>query len=136
MKKMLFAALLFLPLAAYAQHHHPHEKLTPEMRAQLTREATALEAQAVASPKDAEIYMRLGYTYSRLGQANDAQRAFENAVRLNPKKDSAYYMLGLIYEKKGLKDMALAAWKSCLEITADPRIKATAQKHIYHLSRP
>lgn len=135
MRTLFYAVLLFLPplLAAQGQP----QKLSPELRAQLLREASALEGQAAAAdPKDAELYMRLGYTYSRLEQADDAQRAFESAVRINPKKDAAYYMLGLIYEKKGLKAQALAAWNSCLQVTADPRMKDTAQKHIHHLSRP
>jgi hypothetical protein len=44
-------------------------------------------------------------------------------------------MLGLIYEKKGMKDKALAAWKTCLENTQDPRLRETAMRHIHHISR-
>lgn len=132
------AAFLFLLAAvpAAAEPPQPPSKVTPEVRAALLTEAADLERQLQAPPGDAGLYTRLGFVYSRLDQADDAQRAFENAVRLDPKKAPAWYMLGLIYEKKGLKDRALAAWRACLENTADPRARDTAQKHIHQLSRP
>ena len=133
MKSLLLVALFLLP-TLLAAAPHPPRKESPEMREQLKIEAAALEEQLKAAPADIELYMRLGFAYSRLEQADEAQRAFESAVALDAKKAGAHFMLGLIYEKKGLRDKALAAWKACLENTQDPRMRDTAQRHIHHLS--
>jgi cytochrome c-type biogenesis protein CcmH/NrfG len=126
------ATLLFTALLAPAAW----SALPPEEAARLRAEAAALEARAATAPADAELRVRLGLAYSRLEQVDDARRAFEQATALDPRNAGAHYMLGLIYEKKGLKTQALAAWKACLEHAADPRMKETARKHIHHLSRP
>jgi cytochrome c-type biogenesis protein CcmH/NrfG len=134
MKPILFAALFFIPALLAAAPPPQQYKETPEAREQLKKDAAALEAQLQGKIPDPELYMRLGVTYSRLEQADDAQRAFEGAVNLDPKKAGAHFMLGLIYEKKGLRDKAIAAWKACLENTQDPRMRDTAIRHIHHLS--
>ncbi|MCM2266335.1 MAG: tetratricopeptide repeat protein [Elusimicrobiales bacterium] len=136
MKNTLIAVLLLAPALLAAEPPQPPPGETPEARAALQQEAAQLEKLVLASPSDPELYTRLGFTYARLRQADDAQRAFENAVRLDPKKAPAWYMLGLIYEKKGLKDKALAAWKACLENAQDARMRDTAARHIHHLSQP
>jgi len=134
MKPLLLAAFLLIPAGLAAAPPCPEQRETSEVREQLIKEAAALEAQVKTNPGDIELYMRLGFTYTRLEQADDAQRAFEGAVSLDPKKADAHYMLGLIYEKKGLRDKALAAWKTCLENTRDPHMRNTAIRHIHHLS--
>ncbi|MFA6435394.1 MAG: tetratricopeptide repeat protein [Elusimicrobiales bacterium] len=108
----------------------------PLSTAELKTRAAALEEAVKLEPADIELYIRLGFTYAKLEQADDAQKAFENAVRLDPKKAIAHYMLGLIYEKKGLKENAVAAWKACIENTAEPRLRETALKHLHHLRNP
>ncbi len=135
MRSYLLAALLFVPVRAAAEPPPPPPE-TPETIAQLNKDADSLQQQIKASPKDAELRVKLGFTYMRLRRHDDAQRCFEEAVQLDPKKAVAHYMLGMIYEKKGMKDKALAAWKACLENTQDPSMKDTASRHIHHLSRP
>ncbi|OGS12577.1 MAG: hypothetical protein A2234_06320 [Elusimicrobia bacterium RIFOXYA2_FULL_58_8] len=135
MKLISFSVLFLIPaLAATAQSAPRQQKETPVAREQLRTEAAAIEQQVKANPADTELYMKLGFAYSRLEQADDAQRAFEGAVNLEPKKAAAHYMLGLIYEKKGLRDKAIAAWKACLDNTQDPRMRDTATRHLHHLS--
>lgn len=134
MKYLLLAFLLASP-AILAAEPPPPPPDSPEMTVQLRKEAAALEQQIKASPKDPELYVKLGFTYARLHQADDAQRAFETAATLDPKKAIAHYMLGLIYEKKGMREKAIAAWKACLENTQDPRLRETAVRHLHHLSR-
>lgn len=137
MKALICAAALFFPaLLAAEPPQPPPQGLPPEVRAQLQKEASALETQIAANQNDCELYVKLGFTYARLEQADDAQRAFEKAITIDPKKDIAYYMLGLIYEKKGMKDKAITAWKTCLEVSQDPRLRDTAERHLHHLSRP
>jgi cytochrome c-type biogenesis protein CcmH/NrfG len=136
-KMILFAALLFSPALAAAEppphHHHQEIPRTPD---QLKKEAASLLEQIKASPSDPELYVKLGFTYTRLDQADDAQQAFENAAKFDPKEVIAHYMLGLIYEKKGMKDKALVSWKACLDNANDPSMRETAKRHIHHLSRP
>lgn len=104
---------------------------TPE---ELTRTAAALEEAVRLKPADVDLQVKLGFIYTRLGKADEAQRAFESAAAQDPKKAIAHYMLGLIYEKKGLKDKALAAWQACLASAAEPRLRETALKHLNNLT--
>ena len=97
------------------------------------KNAATLEEAIKQDPANIELYIRLGFTYSKLEKADDAQRAFENAVRLDPKRAIAHYMLGLIYEKKGLKEKALTAWQACLDNATEPHLRDTAIKHLHHL---
>lgn len=136
MRKLLAAALLLVPALLAAEPPVPPRKATPEMRAQLTLEVADLKKQLLTSPSDPELYVKLGFKYARLDMPDEAQAAFENAVRLDPRRAIAHYMLGLIYEKKGMRDKALAAWKACLESAQDPHMKETAERHIFHLSQP
>ncbi len=132
MKQLLFAVLFFAPALLAAEPPPPNDP--PEVVAQLRQEAAALEQQARANPKDVETFVKLGFTYARLKQADDAQRAFETVISLDPKKAVAHYMLGLIYEKKGLRDRAVAAWKACLENATDPQMRDTAERHLHRLN--
>ena len=109
----------------------PPKQLSKE---ELLKNAAAFEAAVKIAPEDPELRVKLGFTYAHLERADDAQREFETAVRLDPKKAIAHYMLGLIYEKKGLKAQAIAAWKACLDNTRDPRQRDTAARHLHHLS--
>lgn len=133
MKYLLLALLLALPALLKAEPPPPND--SPETILQLKKEAAALEQQVKTSPKETELYVKLGFTYARLHQADEAQQAFETAVSLNPQKAIAHYMLGLIYEKKGMHEKAITAWKACLENTQDPRLRETAHRHLHHLSR-
>lgn len=98
--------------------------------AELARTATELEQALILQPANVELHIKLGFTYTRLGKADEAQRSFETAARLDPKKAIAHYMLGLIYEKKGLKAKAIASWQACLDTAAEPQMRETAIKHL------
>lgn len=133
MKYLLFSVLLAAGAAAVAQQAGPEKDITLQSPAELGATAVQLEQQILQQPGNADLHAKLGFTYTRLGRADDAQRAFENAVRLDPKKAIAYYMLGLIYEKKGLRDKAITAWKACLEHAQEQRLRDTAVKHLNNL---
>lgn len=127
------------PQGAQAAPPQPQGQLPPPppkplSKEELLKNAAALEEAARKAPEDPELRVKLGFTYAHLERVDDAQREFEAAVRLDPKKAAAYYMLGFIYEKKGLKAQAIAAWKACLDNTRDPRQRDTAARHLHHLS--
>lgn len=132
MKSSLFAVIFLIPMLAAAVGGR--QPVSPEAATQLRKEAVELEHQAAADPGNAGVFLKLGYTYARLKQPDDAQRAFESAVALDPKLAGAHYMLGLIYEKKGMKEKALAAWRACLENAKEPGMRATAARHIHNLT--
>lgn len=132
MKHLLLAFFLTaaVPVHAGPEHRDSGKHLSVE---ELTKNAAALEEAVKQAPADIELHIRLGFTYTRLEKADDAQKAFENAVRLDPKRAVAHYMLGLIYEKKGLREKAIAAWEACLKNATEPHGRETAIKHLHHL---
>jgi len=129
---VFLAAALIVP--ARAQLNEPHRSISTQTVEELTKAAGHLEEAVRQHPDDVELYIYLGMTYTRLDKADAAQQAFETVVRLDPKRGIAHYMLGLIYEKKGLKDKATAEWRACLETAVEPRMRETARKHLHHLA--
>ena len=127
MKYILPLLLLTISIAIAAS---PKAGKPAKNRQEMQKIATNLEERIKQSPKNVELYVQLGFIYSKLKKINEAQKAFETAVRLNPKKAKAHFMLGLIYEKKGLKNKAIAAWQACLDNTAKEKARAIALKHL------
>jgi len=136
MRYLLISLFLAGAVPAMAQTAAPgvDKDIRLQTPAELTRTAAVLEQALITQPDNLEFHIKLGFAYTRLGKADDAQRAFENAVRLDPKKAIAHYMLGLIYEKKGLRDRAVVAWTACLQTAVDPHIRETALKHLNALN--
>jgi len=134
MKYLLLAFLITFAVMPVARGRAADWKsLPPKSAAELVKDAAELEAAVQREPDNIELYIRLGFTYAKLEKADDAQRAFENAVRLNPKRPIAQYMLGLIYEKKGETQKAITAWQACLENAVEERLRETARKHLHYL---
>ncbi|MDD5210651.1 MAG: tetratricopeptide repeat protein [Elusimicrobiales bacterium] len=135
--KYLLISLLFaaaVPAAAQTAPAGADKDIRLQTPAELAQTATSLEQSLIMQPENVELHLKLGFTYTRLGRADEAQRSFETATRLDPKRAIAHYMLGLIYEKKGLKAKAMASWQACLENTADPHMRETALKHLNTLN--
>ncbi|MDO8804144.1 MAG: tetratricopeptide repeat protein [Elusimicrobiota bacterium] len=136
MKHLLLSFLMAgaVPAMAQTAPAGADKDIRLQTPAELVITAAALERALLTQPDNLELYIKLGFAYTRLGRADDAQRAFENAVRIDPKRAIAHYMLGLIYEKKGLKDKAIVAWTACLQTAVDPHIRETALKHLNALT--
>ncbi|MEI8345785.1 MAG: tetratricopeptide repeat protein, partial [Candidatus Omnitrophota bacterium] len=84
---MAFFLTAAAPQAAQAQEHEGRWNSGKQLSAEeLTKNVAELELAVKQNPADIELYIRLGFTYSKLGKADDAQKAFESAVRLNPKR--------------------------------------------------
>ncbi|MEK7720851.1 MAG: tetratricopeptide repeat protein [Elusimicrobiota bacterium] len=135
--RYLLISLLFagaVPVTGQTASAGADKDIRLQTPAELVRTAAELEKTLIMQPDNVELHIKLGFTYTRLGKADEAQRFFENAARLDPKMAIVHFMLGLIYEKKGLKAMARTAWQSCLETAADPRIRDTALKHLNTLN--
>ena len=132
MRYLLLAAFLAAAAPALAQGE-PRDIRTQNVE-ELKKTAADLEDAVKLQPANAELYIKLGFTYTRLEKADDAQRVFERAALLAPEKAITHYMLGLIYEKKALKSKAIAAWTACLKNAVEPHMRETARKHLHHLS--
>ncbi len=137
MKYFLSAVLLCCSLPAMAQANKipSAAEIKSQTPAELAKTALDLEQALVLQPGNGELYEKLGFVYTRLHRIDDAQKAFESAARLEPKEPIIHYMLGLIYEKKGLKPQAVAAWKACLDNAPNDHMRETAIKHLNNLKQ-
>lgn len=63
-----------------------------------------------------ETYVLLGAAYGGLGQLDEAQRATEHALELNPSNSQTHNNLANIHYLQGDFDRALASWRRAVEI--------------------
>lgn len=90
------------------------------VRAQLGRRADAIaDARALVAhhpARSAGDWFNLGFLLEDTGQAQEAEAAFREATRLDPKLDRAWYGLGLALIRLGRYDDAAAALKRNTEL--------------------
>lgn len=67
--------------------------------------AAALEFEKLVElvPRDAELWFRLGNSYTRSKQPKRAITAYENAILRNPRHARAWYNKGIVHLQQGLK---------------------------------
>ena len=135
MKLIISLLLLFgsISIAGAAQPAKSPTATELAKRQEMLRIAANIKESIKQNPKNVELYIQLGFIYSKLKNINEAQKAFETAVRLNPKKTKPHFMLGLIYEKKRMKNKAIASWQACLDNATDKKTRETAIKHLHFL---
>lgn len=102
----------------------------------LQRARAVLEAAVAADPANAELWLHLGFVDHKLHDLDAAERAFSKSASLAPERADAHYMLALIYEKKGERDRAVAAWQECLKAAKDSNMQDIAKKHLEQLKPP
>jgi tetratricopeptide (TPR) repeat protein len=109
-------------------------------KANRDEEAVEKLRQAVElSPDFAEAHYRLGLAYNATKQREEADKAFEGAVKAyekvikrEPKNSDAYYFLGLSYEQLGKYDDAVKAHKEAVKSSPeenDDKYYALANAH-------
>ncbi|MDE2237102.1 MAG: tetratricopeptide repeat protein, partial [Elusimicrobia bacterium] len=96
--------------------------------------AAKSETTESAAVESAEQHVHMGFMFKRAGRIDEAQAEFEKAAALDPHRAMAFYMLGLIYEKKGLRDKAMQAWQACLANARHPEMREKARNHLHLLS--
>jgi len=94
---------------------------------------TDLQLATNLDPKSASMALALGLVASRLERYDIALRALEHSIALEANSCASYYVLALLYEKKGMRERALESWGRFLPLTSDRSLKAEAQKHIAYL---
>lgn len=66
-----------------------------------------------------ELWKNIGYSYRRLNQFRNSEKAYRNALKVDPKNHIARYQLSRLYYEEGKSDEALAASKALLEFYPD-----------------
>jgi TonB family protein len=89
--------MAYLALSDYASAIDPLKQALYGVKANVLEDRT----KSTVGPGEAEINDALGRAYYGTGSYRQAVKAFENAVRLNPKFASAHYGLGLSYLEVG-----------------------------------
>lgn len=122
------------PADGSAQQQHQGEPVSGDARDALDRGMTAYRAdrddEAVGEfkravelePDFAEAHYRLGNAYLAMGNKDEAEKAFRDAVKAyekitkrDEKNSDAFYFLGLCYEKLGEYDDAVKALKEAVK---------------------
>lgn len=75
-----------------------------------------LESKYANDKSSASLYNSLGYFYLSQNKNNEAIKAFEKQVKLNPESENSYDSLGDGYKAAGRIDEAIAQYKKALEI--------------------
>ena len=60
-----------------------------------------------------------GKILERESRLDEALAAFQESARVNPKESDAYFEIGAIYQQRGDRESALAAYKKAIEISPD-----------------
>jgi tetratricopeptide (TPR) repeat protein len=75
-----------------------------------------LEKYVAAVPGNAPAWVGLGLGYEDLKRFDDAQKAFENALRADPKFAEAEYQLGLLISTTGNSALATQHYEHAIEL--------------------
>lgn len=80
-----------------------------------------LQAKVTAYPEDPFWPHVLGMQLMGMGRWAEAEAAFQEALRRDPRHHPTYYQLGLLYEATGRESDAITAFREGARIAADVR---------------
>ena len=83
---------------------------------QLELAVTKANNLAIHYPKSGLLWNILGIASAKIGQFDQAIKAFERIITFTPNQASAYYNLGNVYKDKGLNQKAVNAYTIALEL--------------------
>ena len=86
---------------------------------QLELAVTKANNLAIHYPKSGLLWNILGIASAKIGQFDQAIKAFERIITFTPNQASAYYNLGNVYKDKGLINDAIEAFTKALELKSD-----------------
>lgn len=124
-----------MPLHLMVQHA---EQLQKDGHAQAASNLYALWLAHHDDPRKHLIWFNHGSLLQQLGQLPQAQKAYEEALALSPDFAQAHINLGLVLEKQGLSEQAIAAWarltgQRYAKNPVEPEMLTTALNHIGRL---
>ncbi len=84
------------------------------------KEARAVYRECVAGGiRSSDIYLQVGEAEEHLGNLEEAESSYREALRLNPGEVEAHYLLGRLYRTWGDAEKARLSWSKFLELTGD-----------------
>ena len=84
----------------------------------------------MSAPDNFDAVFSVGYIYLEQGKLDWAKANFENAVNINPSFPFSFYGLGIIYDKKGDKKLAIENYKKFVVLSDDATLKNRIEKQI------
>lgn len=87
-------------------------------------------ASQVSTQATAPGYLELGAAYYIAKRWDEAIRAFEKAIELDPAQGYAHYYLGVLYAATGQRDKANVAMQKVLQVSNNEMLKEQAQARI------
>jgi len=114
----------------------PTLKLAPELEDQFCEAAAMKDEEAVKgftefvqkAPQFAPGYVGLGRAYLAIGDANKAEEALRQALKIDPSDEDAHYNLGLALEQRKDKRAAAAEFEEALKLSPDdPDVQRSLQ---------
>ncbi len=94
---------------------------------------TELQLAFALDQEDAQKAVALGVVACRLGHFETAQRALERSISVDANSVASYFHLALLYEKAGVNDRAIDAWRRFSSLSQDDTLKTIAKKHLQRL---
>lgn len=73
----------------------------------------------ITKKPSSEAYFNLGLTYGKMGQYDKEIVAYEQAIKLNPKKPELYFNLGLALKENGDKEKAINMLNKAIQLKSD-----------------
>lgn len=86
--------------------------------------------QAVATSPTASDYLELGVAYYVSKRWDDALKAFQKTVELDPKQGFAFYYLGILYAAMGKREQADKALEQLLQVSSNQMLKDQGKARI------
>ena len=86
-------------------------------------------------PKNADLLVRLGKMYVKMGAVEKALEAFEKSVILDPANGKTYFELGLLYSQKNELTSAISSFKISADLLPEAQDKANALTLVGNLYR-
>lgn len=100
-----------------AEAHQEYQSALKLMRDNDTRKAiTAFEQMSTKFPQLSSPFANLGILYQKEGRFEDAEKALNQAIRLNNQIPTYYNQLGILYRKLGKFSDARTAYENALRL--------------------
>jgi tetratricopeptide (TPR) repeat protein len=80
-----------------------------------------------------ELSTLLGWAYFDMGQLREAEAAFRDANRLDPKDANVLLVLGVVADRQGKHDEAREAWQRAATLGAGDEVAAKARQNLANL---
>ena len=89
-----------------------------------------MDPSEMPEPDDFSDYMRRGWAYHSQGQQEQAERDFQNALKLDPESVDANYVLGLVLKAQRRNEDAIEYFNKSLNLIKAGKIDNTSRSEM------